>query len=93
MDAKTEELIFEQDYIKSRVVKTDEGYDIEFAILGGPSIGVTEENELVAKSIYAGLDAAYRALINEAQERMVEALEKLIFDCRQPGLSEPKEHQ
>jgi hypothetical protein len=90
---KQAELIFEQDYLKSRVILTEQGeYDIEFAILDGNSIGITEPNEFQAKAIYAGLDAAYRAKLKELQEEMLEALSKISDSVKEDESSDTEEH-
>ncbi len=53
---KDAEVIFEQPLMTLRVVKTNKGeFDIEVAMLEGPSIGITEPNEFIAKTINAGL--------------------------------------
>ena len=85
------ELIFEQAYLQSRVIHTvDDKWDIEFAILDGTSISVTEESEMVAKAIYAGLDVAYKEGVRKLQAEMLEALTSISNEARQADAeSEP----
>jgi hypothetical protein len=82
---KEDMIVFEQAYLQSRVVELGDGsgWDIEFAILEGPSIGIKEENEFIAKTIYAGLDRAYKAKLKELQEEMLEALTKISDDAKE----------
>jgi len=75
---KENELLFEQDLAKLRVIKTtDDKYDIEVAVLDGPSIGITEPNEFIAKTITQGLIKAYTVELAEMQAEMREALSNL----------------
>ena len=77
------EILFEQTYMAARVVKTPESYEIEFSILGGPSISVSETDELKAKAIYKGLETAYLAGLKQLQEDMLAGLEKLTSESIQ----------
>ena len=81
------ELIFEQELLKMRVIKTVKGeFDIEVAMLGGPSIGTTEPNEFIAQTITQGLLTAYTEGLKELQDKTLTALTKLS-DAKEDELS------
>ena len=76
-------IMFEQAYLQSRVVHTkNDTYNIEFAMLDGPSISIDEPSEIIAKTIYAGLDKAYREGLRELQEKMRDALSSIQDDAQ-----------
>ena len=82
-----DELLFEQDLLKMRVIHTkDDEYDIEVAMYEGPSIGTTESNEFIAKTITQGLLKAYTEGLKELQDKMLKALSN-ITDEQQEGES------
>jgi hypothetical protein len=88
-----DEVIFEQDFLKARVVKTKDGeYDIEFAMLEGPSIAVTESNEFVAKTIFQGLQKAYIESLKELQSRMRDALSSISDEAKEDVPSDKESH-
>ena len=73
--ARAAKVIFEQPLMVLRVIETVKGdFDIEVAMLEGPSVGVTEPNEFVAKTINAGLLKGYISELIKVQERMKDAL-------------------
>ena len=81
------ELIFEQDLLKMRVIKTVKGeFDIEIAMLDGPSISILEPNELKAQEIKRGLLIVYTEGLKELQDKMLTALTKLS-DAKEDELS------
>ena len=90
---KENEVIFEQDFLKGRVVKTHDGeFDIEFAVLNGPSIGVTESNEFIAKTIWQGISKAYELRLKELQEEMRDAITS-IEDSSEDEPSDTETHK
>ena len=73
--ARAAKVIFEQPLMVLRVIETVKGdFDIEVAMLEGPSVGVTEPNEFIAKTINAGLLKGYISELIKVQERMKDAL-------------------
>ena len=85
MSKKTNEIIFSQPLLEMRVIHTEnDDYDIEVAMLDGPSIGTTEPNEFIAQTITQGLLKAYTAKLKEVQEEMLQALSN-ISDENQEG--------
>jgi len=88
MSKRENEIIFSQPLLEMRVVHTENNdYDIEVAMLDGPSIGTTEPNEFIAQTITQGLLKAYTEKLKEVQEEMLQALSNLS-DSNQEG--EPK---
>ena len=82
-------IMFEQAYLQSRVIHTkDDTYHIEFAMLDGPSIVIDEPSEIIAKTVYAGLDKAYREGLRELQEKMRDALSSIQDDYTSDNESE-----
>ncbi len=82
------ELIFEQELLKMRVIKTIKGeFDIEVAMLGGPSIGTTEPNKDKAQKINRGLLKAYTEGLKELQDKMLTALTKISDESKEDELS------
>ena len=82
------ELIFEQELLKMRVIKTVKGeFDIEVAMLEGSSIGTTEPDEFIAQTITQGLLRAYKAGLKELQDKMLTALTKLSDESKEDELS------
>ena len=72
------EIIFSQPLLEMRVIHTNKDeYDIEVAMLDGPSIGTTEPNEFIAQTITQGLLKAYTAKLKEVQEEMLKALSNI----------------
>lgn len=85
---KENELLVDQPLLHMRVIKTVKGeYDIEVAMLDGPSIGTVEPQEFQAKAISQGLLTAYVAKLKELQEEMLEALTKLSDEKRKEDAS------
>ena len=78
MSKRENEIIFSQPLLEMRVIHTEnDEYDIEVAMLEGPSIGTTEPNEFIAQTITQGLLKAYTAKLKEVQEEMLKALSNL----------------
>ena len=87
---KEAKILFEQDLMKMRVIHTEnDEFDIEVAVLEGPSIGVTEPNEFIAKTITQGLLKAYTEGLKELQEKMLDALSKIQDEAKEDVSSEP----
>ena len=87
---KKNELIFEQDLLKMRVIHTNKDeYDIEVAMYNGPSIGTTEPNEFIAKTITSGLLKAYEEGLKELQDKMLKALTNISDESKEGEPSEP----
>ena len=89
MATKENEIIFEQELLKMRVIHTAEGkFDIEVAALDVQSIGTEIEDETVAKSVVNGLLEAYKAGLAQLQTDMLEALTRISDELKTHSLFE-----
>jgi len=89
MATKENEIIFEQELLKMRVIHTENDiFDIEVAGLDVQSIGTEIEDETVAKSVVNGLLEAYKAGLAQLQTDMLEALTRISDEQKAPSLFE-----
>ena len=80
---KESEVIFTQPLLEMRIIHTDKDeYDIEVAMLDGPSIGTVEPNEFIAQTITQGLLKAYKMKLEELQQEMLDALGRISDDSQ-----------
>jgi len=81
---KDAEVILEQPLMTMRVVETSKGlFNIEIAMLEGPSISIEEPNELQAQTITQGLLAGYKSELTRVQEHMRDTISQLADEAKQ----------
>ncbi len=67
------EVIFEQPLMASKVTKDEDGYHIEFSILGGPNTKFTFSDELEAKAAYQVLQERYLVSLRLVQRALIQS--------------------
>jgi hypothetical protein len=78
MEKRENVIVYEQDLAKLRVIHTeDDKFDIEVAVIDGPSIGTVVDNELQAHAITMGLIEAYKEAYGEIQKKMADILQNI----------------
>ncbi len=74
METKEErETLFIQCYLAGKAVKDEEGWEIIFSVLDGPSVGMKFKDELEAKAAYKVMEEHYIKALKVIQEAAVKA--------------------